>query len=186
MEIPALQRSASVLFRRTWRLDESSCCSAKGEAGCSWAGRKLSIFRAVVSAQGSRLVSSGLEESQNMAAGCGWQHLCLEPFAQGGHSSNCLGSGFHLPHRCFLSESQKSFVSRKRFACSSHLHISSCHRSWGRRSTAGADRATSCSPAAPTAPLQGMGQRMSAQTNSASATRFHLLSQSHIQSWIQP
>lgn len=152
------------------------------EASCSWAGKRPSVFRAAVGAQGSRLMSSKLEESQNVAAGFEWQHLCLEPFARGRHSSNCLGSGFHLPHRRFLPESQKSFVSRKRFGCSSHLHISSCRRSWGQRSTAWAGSATSCSP---TAPLQGMGQRRTAQTNCILLPD-SISSQSHVQLWIWP
>lgn len=105
------------------------------QSGCQRPGEQAGVFRA-----------GGRPER-----GCRlwWQHLC--PSLSHGEDTAVtawvLGFTFH---RRFLSESQKSFVSRKRFACSSHLHISSCHRSWGWRSRA---------PLPPQLPCRRWGRR---------------------------
>lgn len=78
-----------MLIRRMWRPGESSHCSAKGSQ--LLLGWKEAVCPQ--STQGSRLVSSELQKGRDLAAGCGWQQLCLKRR----HSSNCRGSGltFH-------------------------------------------------------------------------------------------
>lgn len=90
--------------------------------------RRLGAFSAagLDCAKGSWLTSFQLEE-KNISVGSGEHHLHLKPFAWGKSTAVTgwlLVSPPTLPRSCFLLESEKNFVPRKSFACSSHLLVS--------------------------------------------------------------
>lgn len=64
---------------------------------------------------------------KTISVGSGEHHLHLKPFAWGKSTAVTgwfLVSPPTLPRSCFLLESEKNFVPRKSFACSSYLQVS--------------------------------------------------------------
>lgn len=64
---------------------------------------------------------------RDISVGSGEHHLHLKPFAWGESTAVTgwfLVSPPTLPRSCFLLESEKNFVPRKSFVCSSHLQVS--------------------------------------------------------------